>query len=131
MKYPLEALEAVSKIVDDPDTAAEVLQELDAHGLRVIQKPDTPEGKRRVARLVSRMVFLEQQIDDHPTDFSAYGGYRRGEASSLRYSLELLGVDVSTPYAINELLAYLTNGEKKRGNASITRFRNENACALS
>lgn len=130
MKYPLAALEAVAKVVDDPETAAEVMQELDAAGYILATKPTGEvQNEARISRLVGRIIFLDQLVADD-VRHTKTTGFRMGEASALRYLLECLGVALNEPADYMYWIDKMGKEKRRRGADSIIRFQDENAAAL-
>lgn len=137
MKYPIEAIEAVGSVVEDPDDIVNVLDALDEQGFRLVNfSAHKGQGRERMARLVHRKVYLEFQrdsIEAIPKNRRMPGrtterGMIEAELSAVNYVLDVLGVDVSTPEAILVNLKLCAHSVR-RGRHFIRKFMLKNGMA--
>lgn len=131
MKYPLEVLEAVAQITEDPDDAAEVLQAIEECQYRLMRVPSRANGgTERIARLVQRIVVLEFRIQDRmekgenqkqPHRADMRNASDRAEVSSLRWMLDLMDVKLDP----SSVYYYLTQARPKYSASLIDRYEEE------
>lgn len=117
MKYPLEAAAAIAEIVEDPDTAAEVMQSLDHHDFVLIKRPTKKNGgQRRVARLVVRLMRMRRvvkELEEKPGRNPVTLARARAEASALEHVLEDYEIDLNDHDSLVEQLTLgIVNGYK-------------------